>query len=81
MKSTVSAVVAAAVVHNLGSLLEDAGMISFSGAGSLFLVRQDGVEISRSGDSVPEVYNLLSLLEKGENGEPYGTAALRLTRP
>ena len=61
-----SAVVAAAVVHNLGSLLEDAGMISFSGAGSLFLVRQDGVEISRSGDSVPEVYNLLSLLEKGK---------------
>jgi signal transduction histidine kinase/ActR/RegA family two-component response regulator len=61
-----SRVVAVAVVHDLGSLLDDLGLTSFDGAGSLYLVRQSGVEISRSGgDNARNVYNLLSSFDAG----------------
>lgn len=61
-----SKIVAAAAVHDLNSLLDDMGVSSFSGAGSFYLVRQSGIEVSRSGgENVPKAYNILSLFEKG----------------
>jgi|GEM_PF-797774 len=61
-----SKIVALSVVHNLDTLIDDMGIESFEGAGSIYLTRQNGVKIcSSGGENVKSVYNVLSLFNDG----------------
>jgi signal transduction histidine kinase/CheY-like chemotaxis protein len=54
------------IVHDLDSQLSLISMHTYSGTGSCYLTRQNGVKLSQTADqNSPEVYNLLSYFDSG----------------
>lgn len=61
-----SPIVAVSVARDLGSLLDNMEIHSFSGSGAFYLTRQNGVRVSQThNDYSASTYNVLSLLEGG----------------
>lgn len=67
MKIRNSHIVAISVVHNLDTIIDDMGLRSFDGLGTIYLTRNNGVRICHSNTaSAKNVYNLLSVFEPGK---------------
>ena len=60
-------VVAVSVVHDLDNLIDSMGLVSFGGAGRIYLTRQNGIKICQSGTgNIKTGYNLLASFADGK---------------